>query len=126
MATPAPTVHQAQVFEMALSEAGEAADSVAPMSQAFSVRNVKNRIAAQPKSLNPGEGRSRWARRSNHGMMAHTPNRRLTTSKHNWGPSIPRRCGGNSLSNWYSHKKYHSGLMPGNAGASGSAFSPNS
>src|SRR6266498_3281970 len=123
MATPAATVHQAQLREMAFNDAAEVAGSAAPMSQAFNVRNVKNIIAPQPKSLKAGDGWSRCAFRSNHGMMAQMPNNRLTASKHNCGPSMPSRCGGNSLSNWYSHRKYHSGLMPGNAGASGSAFS---
>src|SRR2546422_5043390 len=106
IATPAPIVHQAQIHEMAFKEAAAAAGLVAPMSQAFSVRNVKKRIAPQPKSLKPGDGCSRCARRSSHGMTAQMPNRRLTTNKHNCGPSIPIRCGGNSFSNLYSHKKY--------------------
>src|SRR2546427_5426120 len=99
MVTAAPTVHQAQVQEMAFNEAAEAADPGAPMSQAFRVRNVKNRIAPHPKSLKAGDGCSCCAWRSSQGMTAQIPSRRLTTSKHNCGPSIPNRCGGNSLSN---------------------------
>src|SRR6266498_6027361 len=109
IAAPAPTVHHAQSQDMAFNEVAEVAGAVAPMSHALSVRNVKKSIAPQPKSLKPGDGCSRCAWRSSHGMTAQMPNRRLTTSKHNCGPSIPIKCGGNSLSNWYSHKKYHSG-----------------
>src|SRR5438093_3945675 len=118
IAKPAPIVHQEQIHEMAFKEAAAVAGLVAPMSHAFSVRNVRNSIAPQPKSLKPGDGWSRCAFRSSHGIIAQMPSSRLTTSKHNCGPSIPNRCGGNSLSNWYSHRKYHSGLMPGKAGAS--------
>src|SRR5438046_9231133 len=101
IATPAPIVHQAQIHEIAFKEAAGAAGLVAPMCQVFRVRNVKNSIAPQPKSLKPGDGCSRWAWRSSHGVMPQRPNRRLTTSKHNCGHSYTKVWGSTSLSNWY-------------------------
>src|SRR5262245_58029663 len=57
-------------------------------------------------------------------MIAQIPNNNAINNKQTCGPSRPKRCGGNSFNNWYSHRKYHSGLIPEYAGASGYALSP--
>src|ERR1700758_921528 len=59
-------------------------------------------------------------------MIAQIPNKSAINNKQTCGPSNPKRCGGNSFNSWYSQRKYHSGFIPGYAGANGSAFSPNS
>src|SRR5215471_570776 len=41
-------------------------------------------------------------------------------------PSMKKMCDGMSFRVWNCARKYHSGLMPGGAGANGSAFVPNS
>ena len=105
IAIPIPRIQSAAVRAIVFARTGSAVGSlpfgtVTPRSHALSVRNPRKRMPATPRSVKSGLGLPFAALRSRSGTKNAIPMRTVARRRQAWGPSIPRKCAGNSLSIW--------------------------